>query len=198
MANELSGKRVAILVTNGFEQSELEEPRKALQSAGATVDIVSLKKEAVKGWNHKEWGEEIGIDLHIDDAGVDAYDALVLPGGVMNPDFLRMDRRAVAFVRDFANSGKPIAAICHGPWTLVEADVVRGRRMTSYPSLRTDLTNAGAQWIDEEVVVDGNFITSRRPDDLPAFCDALIRTISRAADAEAPRRGPQRAFMPGL
>jgi protease I len=186
--NELKGKKVAILVSNGFEQSELFEPRQALQAAGAEVVVVSLKKESVKGWNHKEWGEEIDVDEHIGAATVDEFDALVLPGGVLNPDFLRMDHRAVAFVRDFVGSGKPVAAICHGPWTLVEADVVRGKRMTSYPSLRTDLKNAGAQWVDQEVVVDGNLITSRWPEDLPAFNRALIEKLGSApARVERPR-----------
>ena len=180
MASELNGKKIAILVTTGFEQSELFEPRTALQNAGAQVDVVSLKKEAVRAWNHKDWGEEIDVDLHIDEAGVDAYDALVLPGGLMNPDYLRMDERAVSFVRNFARTGKPIGAICHGPWMLIEAELVGGRKMTSYPSLHTDLINAGALWVDEPVVIDGNLVTSRRPDDLPAFCDAMIKTIARA------------------
>lgn len=178
MANRLSGRKVALLVTNGFERSELVEPRRALEAEGARAEILSLKKEAVKSWNHKEWGEEFQIDAHIDEADERNYDALVLPGGVMNPDYLRMDERAVAFVRKFATSGKPVGAICHGPWTLIEADVVRGRRLTSYPSLRTDLRNAGANWTDEEVVVDGNFVTSRRPEDLPAFCSKLIDLIA--------------------
>ncbi len=181
--NELTGRRVAILVANGFEQVELLEPKRVLEQAGASVDVVSLKKEAVRGWNHKDWGEEIEVDEHITHADLRDYDALVLPGGVMNPDFLRMDERAVEFVRRFVLSGKPVAAICHGPWTLVEADVVHGRRMTSYPSLETDLRNAGALWVDEEVVVDGNLISSRRPDDLPAFCRALVDSIAHAPSA---------------
>ena len=184
MANELRSKRVAMLVTNGFEQVELTEPRKALLDAGASVDIVSLKKDAVRAWNHKDWGQEFDVDVHIDAASVDDYDALVLPGGVMNPDYLRLDPRAVDFVGKFTRSGKPVAAICHAPWTLIEADVVRGRRMTSYPSLRTDLENAGARWIDEEVVIDRNLITSRRPDDLPAFNQALTSILA----------GPDQAF----
>jgi protease I len=175
----MANKRAAILVTNGFEQVELVEPRNALTGAGATVDIVSLKKEKVRAWNANDWGDEFQIDLHIEDARVDDYDLLVLPGGVMNPDFLRMDARAVDFVRRFVGSGKPVAAICHGPWTLIEAGVVRGRRLTSYNSLRTDLTNAGAQWEDDEVVIDANLISSRRPDDLPAFCRALVSAIQR-------------------
>jgi protease I len=181
MSNELKNKKVAMLVANGFEQVELTEPRRALRDAGANVDIVSLKKEAVKAWNHKEWGEEFEVDIHIDAAKIDDYDALVLPGGVMNPDYLRLDARAVDFVGRFVRSGKPVAAICHAPWTLIEADVVRGRRLASYPSLRTDLVNAGARFVDEPVVVDKNLITSRRPDDLPAFCQALLASLSSNA-----------------
>jgi protease I len=178
MSNELKGKKVAMLVTNGFEQIELTEPRKALREAGADVDLMSLEKGTVKAWNHKDWGEEFAADVSIDAAKVEDYDALVLPGGVMNPDHLRLDARAVGFAAEFTRSGKPLAAICHAPWTLIEADVVRGRRMTSYPSLRTDLVNAGARWVDEPVVVDRNLITSRRPDDLPAFCQALITSLT--------------------
>ncbi len=188
MANELVGKKVAMLVTNGFEQSELTEPRQVLKQAGAGVDLVSLKKEAVKAWNHKEWGDEFHVDVHIDAARVEDYDALVLPGGVMNPDYLRLDPRAVEFVRSFMRSGKPVAAICHGPWTLIEADVVRGKRVTSYPSLRTDLRNAGAQWSDEEVVIDSNLITSRRPEDLAAFSRAVVDSLRGK-----PRVGEMRA-----
>jgi protease I len=181
MSNELKSKKVAMLVATGFEQVELTEPRKALLDAGAQVDIVSLKKDAVRAWNHKDWGEEFDVDQHIDAVKVQDYDALVLPGGVMNPDYLRLDPRAVDFVGEFARAGKPVAAICHAPWMLIEADVVRGRRLASYPSLRTDLVNAGARWIDEPVVVDRNLITSRRPDDLPAFCKALIASLSGSA-----------------
>lgn len=178
MDKELAGKRVAILVANGFERSELVEPLRALRSEGAEVDIVSLKKEAVRSWDRKDWGDEMHVDRHIDEADATGYDALVLPGGVLNPDFLRMDVRAVAFVRAMAEDGKLIAAICHGPWTLIEADVVRDRKLTSYPSLRTDLVNAGADWVDHEVVVDENFITSRRPEDLPAFCATLVSALA--------------------
>jgi protease I len=180
MSKQLKNKRIAILVTNGFEHSELVEPKRVLEQEGATAEIVSLKKDAVKSWKNHDWGEELPVDVHIEDARERDYDALLLPGGVMNPDYLRMDPRAVGFVKQFAESGKPIAAICHGPWTLVEADVVRGRRVTSYPSLATDLRNAGAEWADEEVVVDGNLVTSRRPDDLPAFCAKLVRAVARA------------------
>lgn len=178
----LSGRRVAILVTNGFEQVELTEPRKQLVEQGAQVEIVSLKKDRVKAWNHTEWGDEVDVDRHIEQAKVQDFDALVLPGGVMNPDYLRLDERAVSFVRDFVKAGKPVGAICHGAWTLVEADVVRGRRVTSYPSLKTDLRNAGAEWVDEEVVVDRALVTSRRPDDLPAFCRELSRVVSGSSN----------------
>lgn len=189
MANELVGKKVAMLVTTGFEQVELTEPRGALRRAGASADLVSLKKEAVRAWNHKEWGEEFPVDVHIDSARIEDYDALLLPGGVMNPDYLRLDHRAVHFVRSFVRSGKPVAAICHAPWTLIEADVVRGKRVTSYPSLRTDLINAGAQWFDEEVVIDSNLITSRRPEDLTAFSNALIQKLHGTARATETHAG---------
>jgi protease I len=185
MSSELKGKRVAILVANGFEHSELKQPRKALRDAGAKVDIVSLKKDIVTSWKRHDWGDDFDVDVHIDAAFERKYDALVLPGGVMSPDTLRMDARAIAFVKQFANDKKPIAAICHGPWTLIEADVVRGRKVTSYPSLATDLRNAGAKWVDEEVVVDGNLVTSRRPQDLPAFCAELKRVILGAANGTA-------------
>jgi protease I len=187
MRKELEGKRVAILVANGFESSELKEPKKALKKAGATVQIVSVKKDRVRGWKRQDWGKEIDVDVHIDAALDSRWDALVLPGGVMNPDTLRMDHRAVAFARQFAKEGKPIAAICHGPWLLVEADAVRGRRVTSYPSLATDLGNAGAKWVDEEVVVDRNLVTSRRPEDLPAFCKELVRVIASAVNGKTVR-----------
>ena len=169
MAQQLHGKRVAALVTDGFEQIELFEPRKALEDAGAQVEVVALKDGEVRGWNRTDWGEPVKVHRKVDGAQPDDYDALLLPGGVMNPDKLRMDGKAVEFVRHFARSGKPIAVICHGPWTLVEAGVVRGVRMTSYPSLKTDLINAGANWVDEEVVVDRGIVSSRKPDDLPAF-----------------------------
>lgn len=167
--HKLSGKRVAALVDNGFEQVELTGPKHALEQAGARVDIVSPQQAKVKGWQHTDWGDEFPIDRTLKAARADDYDALLLPGGVMNPDKLRMNRDAVAFVRAFADSGKPIAAICHGPWTLIEAGAVRGRRMTSWPSLQTDLKNAGANWVDETVVVDNGLVTSRKPDDIPAF-----------------------------
>jgi protease I len=174
MSGQLNGKRVAILVTDGFEQVEMTEPRKALEDAGARTDLVSPARGKVKGWQHTKWGDEFPVDVPLDAARPDDYDALVLPGGVMNPDKLRMNDAAVRFVRAFFEEGKPVAAICHGPWTLIEADVVRGRTMTSWPSLQTDLKNAGANWVDREVVTDNGLVTSRKPDDLPAFNRKMI------------------------
>jgi protease I len=177
MTNELNNKRVAALVDNGFEQSELLEPRQALEEAGATVDVVSPQKIKVRGWKHAGWGEDVAVDVLLDSANADQYDALLLPGGVMNPDKLRMNPKAVAFVKTFVDRGLPIAAICHGPWTLIEAGAVKGRRMTSWPSLQTDLKNAGAIWVDEEVVADNGLVTSRKPDDIPAFNKKMIEEI---------------------
>lgn len=174
MAQELKGKKVAILVTNGFEQVELIEPRKALDVAGADTKVISPEKGKVRGWDHKEWGLEIPVDVELNSANPDDYDALLLPGGVMNPDRLRMDQKAVRFVKSFFEAGKPVASICHGPWMLVEAGVVRGRKLTSYPSIKTDIKNAGGDWRDEEVVVDRGLVTSRKPDDIPAFNDKMI------------------------
>src|SRR6266481_9809806 len=165
----LKGKTIAILATDGFEQSELIEPRKALDQAGAKTVVISPKPGSIRGWKSKDWGDEVAVDLTVNDADPDDFDALMLPGGVMNPDQLRTNPKAVQFVKAFADAGKPIAAICHGPWTLIEAGVVKGRRMTSWPSLQTDLRNAGADWVDEEVVIDRRLVTSRKPDDLPAF-----------------------------
>lgn len=170
--------RVAILATDGFEESELLEPMKALKEAGAKVTIVALKSGKIKGWKHTDWGKEIPVDLVVEDADAADFDALLLPGGVMNPDQLRMSSAAVAFVREFADTGKPIAAICHGPWTLIEADVVNGRTMTSWPSIKSDLINAGANWVDEEVVVDQGLVTSRKPDDIPAFNKKMIEEFA--------------------
>ena len=178
MAGELNNIRVAALVDNGFEQSELLEPKKALEAAGARVDIVSPQQGKVKGWQHTNWGQEVAVDVRLDSASPDQYDALLLPGGVMNPDKLRANVKAVQFVKAFADSGRPIAAICHGPWTLIEAGAVRGRRMTSWPSLQTDLKNAGANWVDQEVVTDNGLVTSRRPDDLPAFNKKMIEEFA--------------------
>ena len=176
MSNELSGKKVAILATDGFEYVELTEPRKALDQAGATTHVVSPASGQIRGFNHHDPGDSVQVDRILDQTSANDYDALLLPGGVMNPDALRMDspQRAVAFVKAFADANKPIAVICHGPWTLVEADVVRGRRMTSWPSVQTDLKNAGAHWVDEPSVTDGNITSSRKPDDIPQFNQAMI------------------------
>jgi protease I len=180
MAGEtLRGLRVAILATDGFEQVELLEPRKALEDAGATTMVISPKKGKIRGWNHTEWGNEVPVDNELKSARAEDFHALVLPGGVMNPDRLRMDPEAVAFVKHFADAGKPIAAICHGPWTLIEAGAVQGHTMTSWPSLKTDLKNAGANWVDKEVVVDREWVTSRKPDDIPAFNREMIRLLSK-------------------
>jgi protease I len=178
MSNKLDGVRVAILATDGFEQSELFEPKKALEEAGATVQIVSLQAGEIKGWNHTNWGTSIDVDLTIEEAAAADFDALQLPGGVMNPDKLRMNEKAVNFVKAFFDAGKPVGAICHAPWTLIEAGVVRGKTVTSWASLRTDLENAGANWIDKEVVVDNGLVTSRKPDDIPAFNKKIIEEFA--------------------
>jgi protease I len=188
MADQLKGKRVAALATHGFEQDELLQPRRALVDAGATVDLVSPESGRIRGWKHKEWGEEVGVDRTLDQARVDDYDALLLPGGVINPDRLRMDPRAVQFVKRFFDDGKPIAVICHGPWTLVEAGVVRGVTITAWPSLKTDLTNAGARWVDQEVVVDRGLVSSRKPDDIPAFNRKMIEEFAEGLHGGAGRR----------
>ncbi|WP_446743948.1 type 1 glutamine amidotransferase domain-containing protein [Silvibacterium acidisoli] len=185
MAEKLKGKKVAILATDGFEQAELTEPRKALEQAGATTHVVSPKTGTIKGWNKTDWGESVKVDKALDQARVSDYDALVLPGGVLNPDHLRMEPKAVAFVKEFAQSGKTVAAICHGPWTLIEAGVVKGKTMTSWPSVKTDLMNAGARWVDEKVVADGNFVTSRKPDDIPAFSQKVIEEIADGVHLKA-------------
>jgi protease I len=178
VADELRGKRVAALADNGFEQSELFEPKKALEAAGATVDVVSPQPDKVKGWKHTEWGDEVRVDRRLEQARPEEYDALLLPGGVMNPDKLRANEVAVRFVKAFVESGKPIAAICHGPWTLIEAGGVTGKRMTSWPSLQSDLKNAGATWVDQECVVDNGLVTSRKPDDIPAFNKKMIEEFA--------------------
>lgn len=176
---DLSGKTIAFLVApEGIEQVELTEPWSAVEKAGATPRLLSTESGEVQAFNHLDPADTFGVDQVVAEASVDEYDALVLPGGVANPDVLRMDEAAVSFVRQFMESGKPVAAICHAPWTLAEADVVRERRLTSWPSLRTDLKNAGATWVDEELVIDQNLITGRKPDDLPAFCKALISSVS--------------------
>lgn len=181
MSNSLQGKKVAVLAADGVEKVEFETPRAQLTENGAHVLLLSLKTGDIQARNHDlEPAGTIRVDQAVSKASVVDFDALVLPGGTVNPDKLRLDKSAVAFVRDFVNSGKPVAAICHGPWTLVEAGVVAGRTMTSYPSIRTDLRNAGANVVDEEVVVDGNVITSRSPDDLPVFCAELIHQLEQA------------------
>jgi protease I len=176
--HDLSGKTVAILVADGFEQSELLEPRKALKMAGARTKIVSPCQGRVKGKKHSKPGRSVSVDVPLAEAEADDFDALLLPGGVQNPDTLRMNEQAVQFVRSFFDSHKPVAAICHGPWTLVEANVVRGRRVTSYASIKTDLRNAGADWVDEEVVVDNGLVTSRDPGDIPAFNARMIEEFA--------------------
>lgn len=174
MSDELKDRRCAILATDGFEQVEMTSPREALENVGAQTALISPASGEIQGMNHDERGDKFSVDVALDDADPNDYDALVLPGGVANPDSLRMNPKAVAFVRAFADAGKPIAAICHGPWTLIEAGVADGRRMTSWPSLETDLRNAGADWVDEQVVVDRGVVTSRKPDDLEAFNRKMI------------------------
>lgn len=183
MASNLKGKKIAILATDGFEQSELMQPRQALEDAGAKTEVISPNSGEIKGWNHKDWGESVRVDKTLDNANPQEYDGLVLPGGVINPDHLRMDAKAVNFVKQFVSTGKTIGAICHGPWTLLEAGALKGKTVTSWPSLMTDLKNAGANWVDEEVATDGQFITSRKPDDIPAFSKAVIESVAQ---------GPQR------
>ena len=176
---QLTGKKVAILATDGFEQDELLSPLEALRDAGADVQVVSPSTESkIKGWKGTDWGKKVTVDLSLNDAISEEFDALVLPGGVMNPDHLRRDPLVLEFVKSFFTAGKPVGAICHGPWTLIDAGVVRGRTMTSYASIQTDLKNAGANWVDEEVVVDNGLVTSRKPDDLPAFNAKLIEEIA--------------------
>jgi protease I len=185
MSSKLDGKKIAILATDGFEQAELMEPRKALEEAGAKTELISPKEGEIKGWNLKDWGQSVRVDKTLEEVHADDYDALVLPGGVMNPDRLRMDPLAVDFVRKFAESGKTVAAICHGPWTLIEAGVIKGKNLTSWPSLKTDINNAGAHWVDQEVCTDGQFITSRKPDDIPAFNRATIEAVSHGSAQSA-------------
>jgi protease I len=174
MANDLEGRRVAFLCTEGVEQVELTEPLEAVRKAGGRADLISLEPGEVEAWNHFDKGDKFTVDHAVADVDASDYDALVLPGGVANPDQLRVDQDAVKFVRSFFEQGKPAGVICHGPWMLVEADVVRGRKVTSWPSLQTDLRNAGAEWVDQQVVVDNGLVTSRKPDDLPAFCSKII------------------------
>jgi protease I len=181
MANELKGMTIAFLATDGVEQVELTEPWRAVEHAGGNPVLVSPKDDEIQGVNHMDKGDTFPVDQPVGSANPEIFDGLVLPGGVANPDRLRTDRDAVAFVRSFFDQGKPVAAICHGPWTLVEADVVKGRTLTSWPSLQTDIRNAGGTWVDEEVRVDGDLITSRKPADLPAFCRTIVEVFSGAA-----------------
>jgi protease I len=184
VAGELQGKRIAFLATDGVEQVEYTEPRKAVEQAGASADLVSLKPGQIQGFNHLDKGDTFQVDKAVSDAGADDYDGLVLPGGVANPDVLRTDKDAVQFVRSFFEAGKPVASICHGAWTLVEADVVRGRTLTSWPSVKTDIENAGGTWVDEEVHTDRGLVTSRKPDDLPAFNAKIIEEFAEGTHAE--------------
>ena len=184
MAQSLSGKKIAILATNGFEQSELLKPSEALKAAGATAEVIAPEAGEIQGMEHAEKGQKVKVDRTLDQVKPESYDALVLPGGVANPDRLRTLPKAVAFVRHFFDAKKPVAAICHGPWSLVEADVVRGREVTSWPSLKTDLKNAGARWVDRDVVVDNGLVTSRKPDDLPAFCAKMIEEFAEGKHAK--------------
>ena len=193
MKNSLAGKKVAILVTDGFEQSELEQPRTALEKVGAKAEVVAPKSGSVRAWDEDDFGKNIPVDVTLDDAAAENYDALLLPGGVMNPDKLRMIPEAVQFVSHFFATGKPVAAICHGPQLLIEADVVRGRRLTSYPSLKTDLRNAGADWVDEAVVTDQGLVTSRRPADIPQFNEKMIEEFGEGYHAGQQRSSSARS-----
>jgi protease I len=178
MPDTLNGKRVAILAADMFERVELEEPRKALEDAGAETEVVSLAEGEIQGFDHFDPADKVKVDKTVEEVSADDYDALLVPGGVGNPDLLRGDENAVAFVRDFHDKGKPMAVICHGPWVLVESGVVRGRRVTSWPTLETDIRNAGGEWVDEEVCVDDNIVTSRKPDDIPAFNEKMLELFS--------------------
>ena len=184
--HNLEGKKVAILATNGFEQDELLSPLEALQTANAEVKVIAPEDGKIKGWQYTDWGKKVKVDLTLDEARAEDFDALMLPGGVINPDHLRREPKAVQFVKSFFQMGKPVGAICHGPQMLIEADVVRGKKMTSFPSIKTDLKNAGAEWVDQEVVVDNGLVTSRSPDDLPAFNAKLIEEIAEGVHMRQP------------
>ena len=186
---QLENKTIAILATNGFEQSELFVPLEKLRDAGATVHVVSPQKGAIRGWDSDDWGESIDVDVELESASAGDYDALVLPGGQINPDLLRVNPKAVEFVRAFSDAHKPIGAICHAPWLLIEAGIIAGKRATSYPSIRTDMENASAQWLDEEVVIDGRIVTSRKPADLDAFCKAVADVVAQADSGGAKESG---------
>jgi len=186
--HNLTGKKVAILATDGFEQDELFSPLEALQHANADVKVIAPHDKKIKGWKYTDWGKKIDVDLTLEQARPEDFDALVLPGGVINPDHLRREPKAVQFVKNFFESGKPVAAICHGPQMLIEADVVRGRKLTSFSSVKTDLKNAGAEWVDEEVVVDNGLVTSRSPDDLPAFNAKMIEEIAEGVHSRRTAR----------
>lgn len=196
MADQLKNRKVAIVVADGFEQVEMTEPRKALQDAGAKTEIVSPAKGKVKGWQHDHWGDEFPVDKPVSEACSEDYDALLLPGGVMNPDKLRIDEDALNFVRGFFEAGKPVAVICHGPWTLINAGVARGRRMTSWPSVEMDLRNAGVDWVDEEVVVDAGLVSSRKPADIPVFNRKMIEEFTEGLHGEQKAGGRDRTHVP--
>jgi protease I len=181
---DLTGKKIAILATNGFEQSELEVPRERLKAAGATVHVVSLKAGEIKGWDNKDWGRPVRVDKTLDEASPNDYDALVLPGGQMNPDLLRVEEKALKFIKDIFNQKKVVAAVCHAPWLLIETGIAKGRKMTSYNSIKTDVVNAGAKWEDSEVVTDSGIITSRNPGDLEAFSKKIIEEVKEGKHAQ--------------
>jgi protease I len=183
MADKLAGKKVAILAADGFEEVELTKPKKALDDAGAKTSVVSIKSGKIQGMNHADKGQAVAVDLTLDDADPKDFDALMIPGGLMNPDTLRSTEEALEFVRHFFREGKPVAAICHGPWVLIDAGVVRGRTLTSWPAIKTDVRNAGANWVDEEVVVDNGLVTSRKPDDIPAFNEKMIEEFCEGRHA---------------
>ncbi len=197
----LQGRRIAILATDGVEQSELEQPRRALDESGATTHLIAPAEGSIQAMNHDEQGSRIPVDRILADARPGDYDALLLPGGLANPDGLRMNERAVQFVREFMMADKPVAAICHAAWMLVEADAVAGRTLTSWPSLQTDIRNAGGKWVNEEVQIDDRLITSRRPEDLPAFCDAIVREFARevaSAEVQGVRSASEVEVSPGF
>ena len=191
MANELQGKKIAFLATDGVEQIELVEPWKAIEQAGGEPELLSIQPGKIQGFEHLDKGEEFPVDKHVSQAEPDDYEGLVLPGGVANADFLRMDEDAVRFVKNFFETGKPVGVICHGPWTLVEAGVVKGRKITSWPSLQIDIENAGGNWVDEEVVVDAGLVSSRKPDDLPAFCAKIVEEFGEGVHEEQAEKTAQ-------